>query len=71
MHASEKCRSGIEGLDDILGGGLPRGRATLIVGGPGTGKTVLAMEFAARGVERYGEPAAFFSGPSGFPMGST
>ncbi len=40
-----KSRTGIAGLDEITDGGLPRGRATLVCGGPGCGKTVLAMGY--------------------------
>jgi circadian clock protein KaiC len=54
-----KCPSGIQGLDEITGGGLPRGRPTLICGGPGSGKTLLAMEFLVRGVLDYQEPGLF------------
>lgn len=52
----QKAPSGIHGLDDITGGGLPRGRPTLVAGGPGTGKTLLGMEFLVRGATLYGEP---------------
>jgi len=37
-----KCPTGIQGLDEITGGGLPRGRPTLVCGGAGCGKTLLA-----------------------------
>ncbi len=52
-----KMPTGIPGLDKILNGGLPRGRTTLIAGGAGSGKTLLAMEFLVGGVEKFGEPA--------------
>jgi circadian clock protein KaiC len=52
-----KVPTGIVGLDQITGGGLPRGRATLVAGGPGSGKTLLGMEFLLRGIMDYGEPA--------------
>lgn len=45
----EKAPTHIPGLDDILEGGLPRGRTTLLSGGPGSGKTLLALEFLYRG----------------------
>jgi circadian clock protein KaiC len=51
-----KAPTGIEGLDLITGGGLPRGRASLITGGPGSGKTLLGLEFLVHGAERFGEP---------------
>lgn len=56
-----KCPTGIRGLDDITGGGLPRGRSTLVCGGAGSGKTLLAMEFIVRGIRDYDEPGVFVS----------
>ena len=56
-----KSPTGIQGLDEITGGGLPRGRPTLICGGPGCGKTILAMEFLINGAQHYGEPGVFLS----------
>ncbi|MFA5180013.1 MAG: circadian clock protein KaiC [Syntrophales bacterium] len=57
----EKCPTGIKGLDEITRGGLPRGRPTLICGGPGCGKTLFAMEFLVRGARDYGEPGVFMT----------
>jgi len=54
-----KCPTGIQGLDEITGGGLPRGRPTLLCGAAGCGKTLLAMEFLVRGATQFGEPGAF------------
>jgi circadian clock protein KaiC len=54
-----KAPTGIAGLDDITHGGLPAGRTTLVCGGPGCGKTVLAMEFLVRGALEFGEPGLF------------
>jgi circadian clock protein KaiC len=56
-----KCPSGIQGLDEITGGGLPKGRPTLICGSAGCGKTLLAMEFLVRGATQYGEPGVFMA----------
>ena len=56
-----KAPTGIEGLDQITLGGLPRGRPTLVCGGAGCGKTLLAMEFLIRGATQYGEPGAFIA----------
>jgi circadian clock protein KaiC len=56
-----KVASGIAGLDQITGGGLPRGRPTLVCGGPGCGKTLFGMEFLVRGATQYGEPGAFIT----------
>ncbi len=55
VGALPKVATGVAGLDDILEGGLPKGRTTLVSGGPGTGKTVLALEFVYRGAVA-GEP---------------
>lgn len=55
----KKCPTGIEGLDEITGGGLPQGRSTLVCGTAGSGKTVLAMEFLLRGALQYNEPGVF------------
>lgn len=57
----EKCPTGIRGLDDITGGGLPRGRPTLVCGGAGCGKTLMAMEFIVRGARDFGEPGVFMA----------
>jgi circadian clock protein KaiC len=48
----ERCPSGVEGLDDILAGGLPRGCFCLIQGDPGSGKTTLALQFLLEGLRR-------------------
>ncbi|HVC12466.1 MAG TPA: circadian clock protein KaiC [Burkholderiales bacterium] len=54
-----KAPAGIAGFDDITGGGLPRGRTTLLVGGPGSGKTILALQFLVHGVRDRNEPGIF------------
>jgi len=56
-----KTPTGIRGLDEISGGGLPNGRTTLVCGGTGCGKTFLAMEFIVRGATQYDEPGVFMS----------
>src|SRR5436190_8877105 len=56
-----KCPSGIQGLDEITGGGLPRGRPTLVCGGAGCGKTLLAAEFLVRGAMQFGEPGVLMA----------
>src|SRR3954468_10957836 len=57
----QKALTGIQGLDEITGGGLPRGRPTLISGGAGSGKTLFGLEFLVRGATQYGEPGVFMS----------
>jgi circadian clock protein KaiC len=56
-----KTATGIQGLDEITFGGLPRGRSTLVSGSTGCGKTMLAMEFLVRGAKQYGEAGVFMS----------
>jgi len=56
-----KCPTGIQGLDEITGGGLPRGRTTLICGGAGCGKTLLAVEFLVRGAVQFHEPGVLMA----------
>jgi circadian clock protein KaiC len=54
-----KTLTGISGLDEVTGGGLPRGRPSLICGPAGSGKTLLAMEFLVRGITQFGENGVF------------
>jgi len=56
-----RCPTGIQGLDEITGGGLPRGRPTLVCGGAGCGKTLLAAEFLVRGAVQFGEPGVLMA----------
>jgi circadian clock protein KaiC len=56
-----KSPTGIQGLDEITGGGLPSGRPTLVCGGPGSGKTLLATSFLVNGIEQFGEPGLLIS----------
>lgn len=55
----QKSPTGIIGLDDITGGGLPTGRPTLVAGSAGAGKTMLAAEFIVRGATQFDEPGVF------------
>ena len=61
FHALAKTPTGIQGLDELTGGGLPRGRPSLLCGGAGCGKTLLAMEFIVRGAQDFGEPGVFMT----------
>lgn len=59
VNGTGKARSGIAGLDEITGGGLPRGRTTLLLGGSGSGKTILALQFLVHGAQQGDEPGIF------------
>lgn len=59
VNVLEKSPTGINGLDEITDGGLPKGRPTLITGGAGSGKTLFSMEFLAQGALIYDEPGVF------------
>ena len=65
MHLSGstliKSPTGIQGLDEVTGGGVPKGRPTLIAGSAGSGKTVFAMEFLVNGATKFNEPGVFVS----------
>ncbi len=56
-----KAPTGIRGLDEVTGGGLPRGRPTLVCGPAGSGKTLMAMEFLVRGITQFDEPGVFLA----------
>src|SRR5687767_6882447 len=55
----KKAPTGIVGFDGITGGGLPRGRATLLLGGPGSGKTIFGLRFLVQGARHCNEPGIF------------
>jgi circadian clock protein KaiC len=57
----QKARTGIAGLDEITGGGLPQGRTTIVCGGPGCGKTMLGIEFLVRGALEFNEPGVLMA----------
>ncbi len=61
LNVLQKSPTSIQGLDEITGGGLPKGRPTLVCGGAGCGKTLFAMEFLVRGATMYNEPGVFIS----------
>ena len=69
LNTLPKAPTGIQGLDEITGGGLPQGRPTLICGGPGCGKTLFATEFLVRGATEYGEPGLFVAFEEGADVG--
>jgi len=51
----ETIPTGVKGLDELVTGGFPKGRVILVLGGPGTGKTILASQFLYKGISEYGE----------------
>src|SRR3984885_971883 len=57
----QKAPTGIAGLDEISGGGLPKGRTTIVCGGPGCGKTMLGIEFLVRGATQFDEPGVLMA----------
>jgi circadian clock protein KaiC len=61
LKGLRKTRTGIKGLDEITGGGLPTGRPTLVCGAAGCGKTLMAVEFIVRGALECGEPGVFMA----------
>jgi len=59
LQQLQKTPTGITGLDEITNGGLPKGRPTLICGGPGSGKTVFSIEFIVKGAMEFNEHGVF------------
>jgi circadian clock protein KaiC len=59
LRGLAKSPTGISGLDEVTGGGLPQGRSTLICGPAGCGKTLLGLEFLVRGITQFDEPGVF------------
>ena len=57
----DRAPTGISGLDQITGGGLPRGRVTLVAGSAGAGKTLLGLQFLVAGAREYGEPGVLLT----------
>jgi len=53
-----KAATGVDGFDELTGGGLPQGRPTLVCGGPGCGKTLFALQFLVHGA-MHGEGGVF------------
>lgn len=56
-----KVSTGIEGLDEVTGGGFPQGRPILICGSAGCGKTVFGIQFLVKGIVENDEPGVFVS----------
>jgi len=58
---SKRVATGIDGLDELVGGGFPEGRVILIIGGPGTGKTIMCGQFLYKGIYENNENGVFLS----------
>jgi KaiC/GvpD/RAD55 family RecA-like ATPase len=58
---AEKIATGIRGLDELVGGGIPKGRVILVIGGPGTGKTIFAAQFLYKGIKDHDESGILVS----------
>jgi circadian clock protein KaiC len=61
LQPLEKSRTGIDGFDEVTHGGIPKGRPTIVCGGPGCGKTMFAMEFLVRGATQFDEPGVLMT----------
>ncbi len=57
----KRAKTGIEGIDYLTKGGLPRNRCIAVLGGPGTGKSIFLMQFLINGVNQYGEPGIYIT----------
>ncbi|MBN1941074.1 MAG: ATPase [Candidatus Diapherotrites archaeon] len=55
----KRIKTGINGLDELIEGGFPAGRSTLISGGCGTGKTIFCMQYIYQGAKKYNEPGVY------------
>ncbi|OGD46001.1 hypothetical protein A3K70_03585, partial [Candidatus Bathyarchaeota archaeon RBG_16_48_13] len=55
----QRVKTGIEGLDQLIEGGFPKGRSVLVAGAPGSGKTIFALQYVYRGVTEFDEPSIF------------
>jgi len=64
MINTERVSTGVAGLDQLLEGGFPKGRSVLVTGEPGTGKTVMALQFLADGLA-HGEKGIYVAADEG------
>lgn len=61
MAELERIKTGIPGLDSVTGGGIPKGNLVVVSGDPGSGKTIMCMEFIYAGAKKFDEPGVFIS----------
>jgi len=60
-NMADRIKTGVDGLDNLVQGGFPKGSFVVITGGPGTGKTIFALQFLANGAEKYNEKGLFIT----------
>jgi circadian clock protein KaiC len=58
---SDRVLTGIQGLDKVMGGGLEKNSINIVCGGPGTGKSIFAIQFIINGIEKFGEPGVYIT----------
>jgi len=63
----ERIKTGIDGLDDLIEGGLPKGETVLVAGTPGTGKSIMSLQFITNGALKYGERGIFINLERDYP----
>jgi len=68
MFPADRAPTGVRGLDEMLGGGIPKGRVVLILGSPGSGKTILCAQFLYTGIVDCGENGVYVSFDEGKPQ---
>ncbi len=61
VNSEKRCLTGIPGLEEILVGGLPQGKSMVLIGGPGSGKTIFLSQFIHNGIKEYDEPGVFIT----------
>jgi KaiC/GvpD/RAD55 family RecA-like ATPase len=61
MGRLERTKTGIPGMDELMGGGIPQGNLVVLAGDPGSGKTALCMQYLYNGVTQFNEPGIFIS----------
>ncbi len=61
VNNMDKIETGIEGMDELLYGGIPKNRVICLAGEPGAGKSIFAMQYLYNGVVKYNEPGIYIS----------
>ena len=57
----DRVKTGVPGLDDMMGGGIPKGNLIVLSGDPGSGKTIMCWQFIHEGIVKFDEPAVYVS----------